>query len=215
MTSLRFRTQPCFHWSRLLKNAHSHGLANLSGSVPRRAFHAGGSHPFGHNPRSPLRIVDVVAVDQLDSELHAVDARFVFMVRNLTDVVLSGLRRGFKTSATRDARVIEMDLAWLAGAARAIPCGRLLVLPYELANAQPRAAGAVLARLLDGDALLQKVLADAMEASVNQHAARQAGSHDQRATGTRTSKKNTDVPLLNRFFASRSAIFDGLESPHS
>jgi len=113
-----------------------------------RLFNGGGSHPFGQ-PRSPYRFADLVATEQLHSQHHLLDVRAVFFYRNATDAVLSVLRRGFASEVELQARVAELDLAYLDGVLRLWPCRRHLLLSYEFAIEQPHAAAAMIAALLD------------------------------------------------------------------
>ena len=128
------------------------------GSAPtRRIVNVAGSHPFGH-PRSANRFIDLLAIDELDSRLHKLDVRHLFLVRDPSAVILAdSIHRQF-ASVTKQSRILELDVAYLEVAFRALPCGRSLLLPYELAVTRPAVAGLMLARLFDASPDDQRVL---------------------------------------------------------
>ena len=128
---------------------------------PRRLINVAESHPFGQ-PRSASRFIDLHAVDELDTALHRLDVRHLFLVRNASDFMQSDMRRNFTASQAEQSRLLELSVAYLEAAFGSLHCGRTLLLPYEFMMERPAAAGAMIGRLLDADAGDERLLADAL-----------------------------------------------------
>ncbi len=111
------------------------------------------SHPMGQ-PRSANRFVDLHEVDALygaGGSGHA-DVRHIFLVRDAKGfLVADSVHREFASLVTQ-SRILELDVAYLDSAFRTLPCGRSLLLPYELLVSHPTTAGRMIAKLLDADA---------------------------------------------------------------
>ena len=108
-----------------------------------------GSHPMGQ-PRSANRFIDLMEVEALDGgEARYLDVRHVFLVRDAKGFIIGdSVHREFAT-IVEQSRIEELDVAYLEKAYTFLPCGRSLLLPYELVVSQPAVAGLMLSRLLD------------------------------------------------------------------
>lgn len=90
---------------------------------------------------------DIVNLQKLDGELFNI--KYLIIMRNTTDTILSALRRNFFTNLDTALRTVEHTLTYLESVLKNIPCNRIFIAHYEHLLADPEAYKYPLASFLE------------------------------------------------------------------
>ena len=99
---------------------------------------------------------DLVNIQMLDGVLF--HAKYLVIVRNVTDTALSALRRNFFAAVDPEVRTVEHTLSYMESALRGVPCHRMFIAHYEQTLADPIAFIEPLASFLELDATAKETL---------------------------------------------------------
>ena len=80
---------------------------------------------------------DLINLAELDGKIF--DVRYLLIVRNTTDTVMSSLRRNFFVDLDSALRTVEHTLTYIESALKQVSCGKVFVAHYEHVLADPAA----------------------------------------------------------------------------
>jgi hypothetical protein len=110
---------------------------------------------------------DLVNLQELDGKLF--DVKYLLIVRNTTDTLLSSLRRNFFTEIDTALRTVEHTLTYIESSLKRVPCGKVFIAHYEHVLADPMAYHQPLVNFLELDTTRAHLLKERLE-GMNQRA---------------------------------------------
>eukprot|EP00471_Norrisiella_sphaerica_P004791 CAMPEP_0184479176 /NCGR_PEP_ID=MMETSP0113_2-20130426/1001_1 /TAXON_ID=91329 /ORGANISM="Norrisiella sphaerica, Strain BC52" /LENGTH=417 /DNA_ID=CAMNT_0026857201 /DNA_START=150 /DNA_END=1403 /DNA_ORIENTATION=+ len=146
-----------------------------SGCGGKKLFLVGeDAHPCG-NPRNVLRYPDLNHLLALDGKLF--ELRVLVSYRSPEQSVISNLKRGIDSTIQVAARTLQFGLISIATSAQAVPCEKLMLIPYDYMlkadQVTLEAYGSAIAHFLhqaeSGLEEMTRVLSSTVESALNRH----------------------------------------------